>query len=147
MFCDESVSNKEVMQEAIGIDLGLTHFATIFNGKKDSVLKYVQKKSVNFSQITTPFCKKKGLSNPAKAYLKMARLQARITDSRKDFLHELSTQLISENQTIVIETLAISNMQKNRCLSKSIADAGWYEFVRHIWIQVAFVWTSACWYR
>lgn len=52
------------------------------------------------------------------------------TDARKDSLHKLSTRLINENQVIAVETLAVSNMQKNRCLSKAIGDAGQSEFVR-----------------
>lgn len=52
--------------------------------------------------------------------------------ARRDFLHKLSTRLINENQVIAVETLAVSNMQKNRCLAKSISDASWSEFVRQL---------------
>jgi putative transposase len=56
--------------------------------------------------------KKKGSSNRNKARLKVAKLHARITDIRKDFLHKLSTKLINENQVIAVESLAVSNMLK-----------------------------------
>jgi IS605 OrfB family transposase len=76
--------------------------------------------------------KQKGSAKRAKAKLRVARLHARIADCRRDFLHKLSTRLINENQVIAIESLAVSNMQKNRCLAKSIGDASWSEFVRQL---------------
>src|SRR5690625_1097380 len=71
-------------------------------------------------------------SRREKAKLKVARVHAKIADARRDFLHKLSTRLINENQVIAIESLSVSNMQKNRCLSKAISDAGWSEFVRQL---------------
>ncbi|WP_363267636.1 RNA-guided endonuclease TnpB family protein [Okeania sp. SIO2B3] len=45
-----------------------------------------------------------------------------------DFLHKLSTEIIRENQTIVLEDLNVSGMVKNRKLSKAISDLGWRQF-------------------
>src|SRR6202007_962148 len=76
--------------------------------------------------------KKLGSANRKKAKLKVARMHAKTADARRDFLHRLSTRLVNENQVIAIERLAVSNMQKNRSLAKSISDASWSEFVRQL---------------
>ena len=60
--------------------------------------------------------------------LRIARLHNQITDLRKDFLHKLSTKIVSENQTIVFEDLNVSGMVKNRKLSRAISQQGWREF-------------------
>src|SRR5207302_712627 len=72
--------------------------------------------------------KAKGSANRAKARLKVARVHARIADRRRDHLHQLTTRLVRENQTVVIEDLAVRNMLKNRSLSRAISDAAWSEF-------------------
>ncbi len=62
----------------------------------------------------------------------MAKVHAQITDTRKDFLHKLTTQLVRANQTIVVEDLAIKNMVKNHKLALAISDASWGELIRQL---------------
>lgn len=59
---------------------------------------------------------------------KIARLHNQIADTRKDFLHKLSSRVILENQIIVLEDLNVSGMVKNRRLARTISLQGWREF-------------------
>ena len=76
--------------------------------------------------------KAKGSTNRDKARVKVARVYARITDRRSDTLHKLSTRIIRENQTVIIEDLSVRNMVRNHCLARAISDASWSELRRQL---------------
>ena len=133
LLCDDVVASKPETGGRVGIDLGLTHFAILSTGEKVAAPNTFRKNEGKLAKLQHRLAKKtKGSNRRKKAKLKVAKLHAKIADSRRDFLHKLSTRLINENQVIAVESLSVSNMQKNRCLSKAISDAGWSEFVRQL---------------
>lgn len=133
MLCDDTVSPKPKASGRVGIDLGLTHFAILSTGEKIAAPQTFRKHEAKLAKLQRRLAKKeKGSARRKKAKMKVARLHAKVADARRDFLHKLSTRLINENQVIAVESLAVSNMQKNRCLAKSISDASWPEFVRQL---------------
>jgi IS605 OrfB family transposase len=103
--------------------------ATLSNGEKVEAPKPLKKnlKKLKRFQRSLSRCQK-GSNRREKARLTVAKLQAQIKDIREDFLHKLSTRLICENQTIVLEDLNVSGMIKNRKLSRAISDLSWRTF-------------------
>jgi len=115
--------------QSVGIDLGITDFATLSTGKKIKAPKPLKKNLRKLHKAQRKLArKKKGSRRRELARRKVARIHARISDIRNDFLHKLSTRIIRENQTIILEDLNVSGMMKNRKLSRAISDLGWRSF-------------------
>jgi putative transposase len=115
----------------VGIDLGITTYATLSDGNKidnPRILKqYEEKLAIEQQRLSK---KKKGSNNYHKQQTKVAKVHEKITNVRKDFQQKLSTTIINENQVIVVEDLSVKNMVKNHCLAKAVSDCSWASFVK-----------------
>lgn len=119
---------KPAKNQSVGIDLGLKTFAVLSNGEKVSSPDYSKLDRKTRRSQRKLSRREKGSKRREAMRLKVARLKAKERDTRKDFLHKLSTKVVSENQAIVLEDLNVSGMLKNRKLSRAISLAGWREF-------------------
>lgn len=133
LLVDVDVVPLPKVSKKIGIDLGLNSLITVSDGEKVNAPKTFRRKHKRLKRAQRLLArKKKGSNNRRKARLRVARMHAEIADARKDFLHKLTTRLIRENQVIAVEDLAVKNMQHNRRLALSIADASWGELIRQL---------------
>ena len=130
---DYTIKPLESVDKAVGIDLGITSLIATSDGEKIANPKHFKQQRQKLRKAQKALSRKvKGSNNREKARREVARVQAAIADTRKDFLHKLTTQLVRENQTIAIEDLSVKNMMKSRKLAQAIADASWGELVRQL---------------
>jgi len=119
--------------KSVGLDLGITNLATLSDGTKIQAPKPLKFKLKKLQRLSKQFSRKqKGSKNREKAKTKLSRLHYQISCIRKDFLHKLTTNLIKAYDTIAIEDLNVKGMVKNRKLSRSINDLGFYELKRQL---------------
>ena len=115
--------------QSVGVDLGISTFATLSSGEKVDSPKPLKKKISRLRKLDKQLSNKtKGSNRYERARKRRSKLHAKLADTRTDFLHKLSTRLIRENQTIVLEDLNVSGMVRNRRLSRAISDLGWRQF-------------------
>ena len=117
----------------IGLDLGIKDLCITSDGNKYENPKTIRKYENKLAKLQRQLAhKKKGSNNYHKKKKQIALCHEKITNTRKDYLHKISHEIISENQVIVSENLQIKNMIKNHHLAKAISDASWYELTRQL---------------
>lgn len=130
---NQTIKPLSKVDKSIGLDVGITSLIATSDGDKIANPKHFKRLRKNLKQVQKSLSRKqKGSKNRCVARGKVAKVHAQIADSRKDFLHKLTTQLVRENQTIVVEDLAVKNMVKLPLLAQSISDASWGELIRQL---------------
>ncbi|GAA2899974.1 hypothetical protein GCM10010443_74040 [Actinoplanes cyaneus] len=112
------------VEDEIGIDLGLTHFAVMSDGTKITAPKFLRRAARKLQRLQQALARKqKGSNRRKKAVIKVARAHAQVADTRRDWQHQLSTAIIRDNQAVYVEDLCVAGLGRTR-LAKSVHDAG-----------------------
>ncbi|MCX4906082.1 RNA-guided endonuclease TnpB family protein [Streptomyces sp. NBC_00878] len=128
LLVEATIAPGPATDTAVGLDAGLTSLVTLSTGEKITNPKFERKDRARLGKAQQQLSRKaRGSKNWEKARVEVARVHARIADRRRDFLHKLTTRLVRENQTIVIEDLTVRSMLGNRTLARAISDASWTE--------------------
>jgi putative transposase len=126
---DPTVQPLPETGSAVGVDLGLRDFAVLSTGDHVPHPRDYHRHERRLARYQRMMArKKKGSANRAKARVKVARAHARVVDSRRDFLHKTSTDLVRRFDVVAVEDLNVAGMTRNRSLAKSVATSGWAEF-------------------
>ncbi len=114
----------------VGIDLGLTTFAVLSDGKVIESPKFFRRAERTLRKAQQSLSRKqKGSKNRVKARIRVAKAHAKVADARNDWAHKQSMAIIRENQAVFVEDLCVTGLARTR-LAKSVHDAGWAMFTR-----------------
>ncbi|GAA2769386.1 RNA-guided endonuclease TnpB family protein [Nonomuraea dietziae] len=117
------------LETETGVDLGLTHYAILSGGDKIANPRWLRRREKKLAKLQRALSgKEKGSKNRDKARAKVARQHVKVADARHDFLHQVSTSIIRENQAVHVETLSVRGLARG-CHAKSVNDASWGAFL------------------
>lgn len=118
------------VESEVGIDLGLATFAVLSDGRTIASPRYLRQVERRLRRAQKALSRKhKGSSDRAKSRVKVARIHAKLADTRRDWAHKYAMAIIRDNQAVFVEDLCIAALARTR-LAKSVHDAGWGMFTR-----------------
>jgi putative transposase len=131
VLVEEGIEELPKNNNAVGFDLGLENFLITSDGEIVENPRTLNKYERKLVKLQRQLAKKqKGSNRYKKQALKIAKLHEKIRNTRTDFLHKLSSQIIKESQLIISEDLNVKGMVQNKHLAKSISDVSWSDFCR-----------------
>lgn len=144
---------QHTSQSIVGIDLGITKFATLSNGEAFEPINSFRKNELRLASLQKSLARKtKGSYNRKKCLKKISKFHQHIARIRNDYLHKITTSISKNHAIVVIEDLIVSNLSKSAKgtietpgknvsaksgLNKSILDQGWHEFHRQLTYKLA----------
>lgn len=118
---------------AVGIDVGIKDFAVLSNGQVFGNPKYLEKAEKRLKVLQRRLAKKqKGSNRRERARIVVAKQYEKVRNKRNNFIHQVTSRIVRENQTVIIEDLNVEGMLQNHCLAKAISSASWSEFFRQL---------------
>jgi putative transposase len=127
------IEQSKPINDIIGIDIGIKDFMVCSDGQVFNNLKLRKNNEKQLVKLQRQLSKKVvGSHNRYKAKIKLARKYEELNNIKINYIHNITTQLVRENQTIVIEDLNVKGMLKNHCLAKSIQDLSINETFRQL---------------
>lgn len=121
------------LDTSVGIDVGIKDFAVLSNGQVFKNPKYLEKAEKRLKVLQRRLAKKqKGSKRCEGARIALAKQYEIVRNKRINFIHQVTSRIVRENQTIIIEDLNVEGLLQNHCLAKSISSASWSEFFRQL---------------
>ena len=131
--CAVEIKEMPKTGRSVGIDMGIKDVIVTSDGVFSGALKFTKKYEASLRRANKDLSRKtKGSNRWHKQRIVTARVHEKITNSRNDFAHKLTTGLIEQYDAIYIEDLNVSGMVKNRRLAKAISDVGMFEIKRQL---------------
>ena len=113
-------------ENIIGIDLGIKDLVITSEGQVFENKKFLQSSYYRLRRLQRKFAKaRKGSKNRERLRIKIAKLCRKITRQKEHYYHQITNELLRDNQTIVMETLGVKDMLEQKKLSRQISDASW----------------------
>jgi putative transposase len=124
--------NKELVKpinDVIGIDLGIKDFIVTSNGESFENIKIKRNNKHRLAKLHRELSRKeKGSKNREKSRIKLAKLYEKLNNVKQNYLHQVSNQLLNDNQVIVIEDLNVKGMMQNHKLARAIQELSLFTF-------------------
>jgi putative transposase len=129
ILVETEVQELPKTNSAVGIDVGLKDFAILSDGTVYSNPKFFRRLEEKLAKTQRILSRRtKGSSNWNKQRIKVARIHEKIANTRNDYLHKISTEIVKNHDIIGVEDLQVSNMLKNHTLAKAISEVSWSQF-------------------